>query len=622
MQQGNFELTIAGTSYNALYLRDKSHAIAAIEQLERNAGERSPFGLDFETCGTAPYRHDPSSPLDPLRSLPRLVQICDGRNIVVLDLLHIGSLDFLIPFFSRQRFVAHNAIFEIQHLLHNFSVPVPDVGCTKIATRLVYDAIYPNSAAFGADLGNVCKSLLKIELPKDIDHRCWANAELTKEQLDYAAMDAGVMRPIAEKLTVALQKYGLLNVYNLYKQAQIPLAKMQLNGIQMNADAHVECIAEWKINAYQAKKELLALTGLKDTNPKSIIAYLETTLPPEILAIWPLTDGGEDEKEGDLSLSADTFSDFSFLPIVEPFSRFKKATKLSSTYGTKLLNRTNRHDGRIHCSFNLCGTRTGRLSSSNPNLQQLPRDKRTRALFIAAPGRKFVVADFNQIELRVAAEWSRDEEMLRAYRQGRDLHVVTAEMLSGRKLDTMTDEARKHARQSAKALNFGLLFGLGKKKFRHYAHKNYGAELTEDQAYEAVSAWHSLYSGYSRWHRDISSKCEVSLKVRTATGKLRALSRENYYGASANTPVQGSASECMLRSLVRLNGVLSGRSFLCNTVHDEIMIETDDTSESVAEVKFLLNDCMTKGFQDIFPNGVMSDNLVEVKSGSNWAEAH
>lgn len=618
MQQKQFDLTFAGRTYRTFYLKDEEYAIDALRVLQGKA--RSPLGLDLETMPNKLFISDPLAALDPLRSIPRLIQISDGFNIIVLDLLYTSVFEQLKTFLNTQKFVAHNAIFEIQHLLHNFCVVNPDVGCTKIATRLLYDAIYHDSASYAADLGSVVKSLLNVDLPKDISHAHWAEPELTFEQVSYAALDAAATLLLSEKLSAGLQKYKLGRIYNLYKKAQVPLAKMQLNGILMNGEKHLQMIAKWKEDGYKAKQDLLKLTGIHDTNPKEMIAYLESSLPKEVLAIWPLTEGGEKETQGELSLSADTLSDFSYLPIVEPFSRFKKATKLSSTYGMKLFNRTNAVSKRIHCSYNLCGAMTGRLSCSNPNMQQLPRDDETRALFIAPKGRVFVVADFNQIELRVAAELSRDEEMLRAYKNLKDLHIVTAEMLSGRKIESMSPKEAKVARQSAKALNFGLLFGLGKKKFRHYAHKNYGAQMSEDEAYEAVTAWHELYAGYSAWHAEMAYTCKEILQVRTASGKLRALSKDNYYGACANTPVQGSASECLLSSLNRLNNSLDTSDRLINTVHDEINIETDDTPEDIARVTALMHSCMQDGFKDIFPNGIVTPKIVEVKSGYNWAQ--
>lgn len=617
MIQKNFSLTFAGKDYNVWYIREKSTAVECLRAIKEKG--REPLALDFETYADVSAGRDGA--LDPLLSRPRLVQVCDGFNIVVLDLLHIGGMD-LRDFFEETKFIAHNAIFEIQHLLHSFGCKRLDVGCTRIATRLIYDGIYPNSSAYPADLGTVVKALLKFDLPKDIDHRCWGEPELTYEQVCYAAGDVGVMPMLAEKLSNGLIKHGLGKVYQLYKESQVPLAKMQLNGIKMDRPKHRQLIAEWKHEAHKAKTDLLKLTGLLDTNPNSIIGFLESTLPPNILAIWPRTEGGDSEsgRKGQLSISSDTFADFSFLEIVEPFSRLKKAIKLSTTYGEKLYNRNHSVTGRIHCSYNLCGTRTGRLSSSHPNLQQLPRDKQTRSLFVAPPGRKLCVADFNQIELRVAAEFSRDPEMLRAYKAGRDLHAVTAEMLSRKPLSEMAPEEAKKARQNAKALNFGLLFGLGPNKFKHYAKKNYKVDLTEGEAYASVLDWHQLYAGYSDWHSEISQKCRETKRIRTASGKLRALNEENYYGASANTPIQGSASECLLRSLIRLNDSLDSRDSLVNTVHDEIMIETDNNEEDVERVKGLLRSCMKEGFRDIFPAGIVSENLTEVKSGFNWAE--
>jgi DNA polymerase I-like protein with 3'-5' exonuclease and polymerase domains len=145
--------------------------------------------------------------------------------------------------------------------------------------------------------------------------------------------------------------------------------------------------------------------------------------------------------------------------------------------------------------------------------------------------------------------------------------------------------------------------------------------MSEDEAYESVTKWHELYAGYTEWQGQQAMAARESMQVRTATGKLRRLSTDNYYGASANTPVQGSASEVALSALVRLDrGLNPSVDRLITSVHDEIMVETFDNSFDIARVKNTLQQCMINGFLDIFPHGI-TRGLVEAKSGSNWADA-
>lgn len=606
MDQQTFPLRFLDQEYRLFYIKDPSRAEQALSQfMEKDVL----FGFDLETMSYEEFRHDSSAPLDPLRSKPRLIQICDGKNVLVFDTLFGINLGLFRCFLQSKRLLAHNAMFEIQHLIHNFKIDNADIGCTYLATKLLHHALYVDDGGIAAGLEDVVKSLFKINLFKEIDHKFWCRPDLTYEQIEYAALDAVAVLRVGEKLVKGLTKHGLLKVYKLYKDAQWPLAKMQLNGMKIDVEKHRELIGKWKLDAYAAKKELTALTGLQNLTSHTIAEYLEEKLEPSVLAIWPRTDTGK------LSTDANAFSEFDWLDIVKPFARFQKATILSSTFGMKLQHKINSVDKRIHCQYKLCGTRTGRLSSVNPNLQQMPHDKETRSIFIPKEGYVLIVADYGQIELRVAAELSQDRQMVHAYREGIDLHQLTAANVSRKRIEDVTDEDR----QKAKALNFGLLFGLGASKFKHYAKKQYKVELSTGEAFEAVNSWHKLYEGYSAWQKEQARTCEIDLKVRTITGKLRKLNKDNYYGASANTPVQGSASEVMLRALCLLYKS-DIRDYLINTIHDEIVLEVEAEPVVVSVASHILNDAMEAAYESVFPNG-LTRKLVKLKVCAHWGEA-
>lgn len=607
MDQTQFNLDVAHQKYKVWYIKEVALAEQALSQfMEKDVL----FGFDLETMSYPEYRFDTTAPLDPLRSTPRLVQICDGRNTLVFDLLYIPR-ELITPFLESKKLIAHNAMFELRHCYHNFGCKNVDIGCTYLATKLLHHAIYPDDGGISAGLEDIAQSLLKLNLFKNISHKHWFQPDLNFEQVQYAALDAIVVLKVAEKLVTGLKKYGLTDVYQLYKEAQHPLVMMELNGMKIDAVKHREMIGVWKLEAYAAKKELLKLTGLDDITSHKIADYLDKNLPLNIRSIWPLTESGK------LSTDANTFSEFSWVDVVEPFARFQKASTLSSTFGMKLQHKISPVSGRIHTSYKLCGARTGRLSSSNPNLQNMPRDAQFRSLFVPEEGNVFVVADFNQIELRVCAELSQDEQMLNAYRLGMDLHSLTAANTARKPVDQLTKEDR----QRAKALNFGLVFGLGADGFQKYAKKQYKVELDAGQAYFAVREWHDLYAGYTEWQHKQAADCSLSLHVRTPLGKLRKLSWENHYGASANTPVQGGASECILRSLCGLNsGDLPTSARLINTVHDEIIVECPDDKDTINHVVHALERHMHKGFLSVFPNGI-TRNLVQISHGANWADA-
>jgi DNA polymerase-1 len=368
----------------------------------------------------------------------------------------------------------------------------------------------------------------------------------------------------------------------------------------------------WRDELWAAKKECLKVTGLDDLTGHKLATWLEANLPSDVLAMWPRTD-----KTDKLKTDSHVFADFGYLDIVEPFEKYQKAYKLTSSFGDSLIGKLNPKTKRIHPSYKICGARTGRLSCTNPNLQQIPRPiegdtkDSIRDSFISGQGFTFVCADYSQIELRVGAALSGDEQMLDAYRRGIDLHSLTASQILRKRLEDVT----KQDRQLAKAYNFGLMFGLGANKFSHYARKSYGVEVTHKEATSAIETFRETYSGYRDWQLKQAEASSTSGTCVTPCGKLRKLPRDNIYGNSMNHPVQGGAAEVVLHALIRVNK-LGLR--LVNCVHDEIMIEVPDNSHF--EYKNLLATCMVEGFLDVFPGGI-TKGLVETGIGETWAKA-
>ena len=198
-------------------------------------------------------------------------------------------------------------------------------------------------------------------------------------------------------------------------------------------------------------------------------------------------------------------------PLAELLRDYRAVTKLVSTYGPKWCG-TVLHGGRIFAGWQQIGADSGRMACKTPNLQNLPRDKRYRRCFIARDGRVLVKADYSQIELRIAAKVSGDKAMLAAYQTGEDLHTLTAQHVLG-----IADVTKEH-RQLAKAVNFGLLYGMGAKGFRLYAKSNYNLDLTEEQAGNYRDAFFKAYPGLKRWHRSISNP---PINTRTLAGRRR-----------------------------------------------------------------------------------------------------
>lgn len=607
MDEKKFTVRFQEREFPAYYICSVENAEKVIARL--SSGEKL-IAVDTETAAKPNCKHLPHAPLSPHLGQIRLVQLFDGECVYVLDLLHIPFLPSLKMLLECSKLVAHNALFDYS-FFKMAGVERMNLGCTYILAKLMFHATYPTDEGLSASLENLVNTVFEERILKHVQTSDWSEPDLTFEQVEYAALDAVCVWFLAHKLTNGVQRLGLERSYKLCKNAQYTISELQINGIGFNKDAHLLLIPKWKEQLYAAKKKVLALTGLEDLTSDTLGKWLEKNLPKNVFDIWPRTDTGK------LSTNADTLSDFSFLPIVAPFSDYQEMKKLTSTYGHNLLTQINPITGRIHASYNICGARTGRLSSSHPNLQQLPRDAAIRGNFQAPKRRHLFCADYSQIELRVAAELSRDPEMLKAYREGIDLHALTASKITGKGIAAIT----KDERQLAKGVNFGLLFGLGKQKFSHYAHKSYGVKVSQEEAEEAIDVFRTTYAGYREWQLNQAETCAVSCAVRTPCGKLRRLASDNTYGTSMNTPVQGGAAEVMLYALIRLSRAFKNTDVkLVNCVHDEILVEADSTHTTDPWLSNTIKECMTDAFTDVFPDGITRD-LVEVGHGQTWSEA-
>jgi DNA polymerase-1 len=306
------------------------------------------------------------------------------------------------------------------------------------------------------------------------------------------------------------------------------------------------------------------------------------------------------------------------LPLVKPLLDHRLAAKKLNNYGSGFAGHINPVTGRLHPNFKLGGTLTGRLSCSDPNVQNAPRDPAFRALFTAPAGRVLVAADFSQIELRVAAWLSQDRVMLDAYATGQDLHRITAAAMLGIAPDAVT----KDQRQAAKAINFGLLYGQGAAGLARYAESNYDVKMSEATAAKYRSTFFKTYPGIKRYQEQTARTSECTLRAVTPGGRIRDFTKERTgyrYTEALNTPIQGGAAEIILATLAVLEKHLAGlNAKLVNVVHDELVLEVAeaDADHAIAAVE----SAMTEGFLAFFPEAATT-GLVEAHQGPNWAAA-
>lgn len=258
---------------------------------------------------------------------------------------------------------------------------------------------------------------------------------------------------------------------------------------------------------------------------------------------------------------------------------------------TKFLNQWGdyaAYDGRIHPNFNITNVVTGRTSCSDPNLQQVPRNKELRSLYHAPKGRVFIEADYSQLELRIAADYANEPTMLKIYQEGGDIHTETAKSLSG------TDTPTKEQRNKAKAVNFGFLYGMSAKGFISYAFDSYGQVFTKAEAEKYRELFFAKYNRLLPWHEEMAIECELQGGVANRFGRFRHLpkiySSESWERGEAirraiNTPVQGTGSDLLLLSAIQIHRELGPKYdvTIVGTVHDSILAECPEEHKEVVE---------------------------------------
>jgi DNA polymerase I-like protein with 3'-5' exonuclease and polymerase domains len=302
-------------------------------------------------------------------------------------------------------------------------------------------------------------------------------------------------------------------------------------------------------------------------------------------------------------------------PILNPFLEYKKLTKILSSFGDSLTKKINPITGRLHGSYNQLRAETGRFTSSNPNLQNLPRNKETRSCYIASPSYKLIIADYSQIELRIAAEITNDKTMIEAYNKGEDLHKLTASIVLNKPLEAITKEDR----QIAKSANFGLIYGASVNGFRGYAESNYGISLSEKEAKTIMDNFFKSYQGLAKWHKKTKSKI-----YNQGINETRTLSNRRRFFDNAspqqilNTPIQGTGADILKSALANLITALKpygDKVKLLATVHDEIILEAHE--EIASEIAKILSDTMVLSGKEFLKKvPIEADSSI----GNNWSD--
>ena len=370
-------------------------------------------------------------------------------------------------------------------------------------------------------------------------------------------------------------------------------AAMEINGMCIDKNKLVEM--REAITAAKEKLEVVLHGELGDINLNSPLQLLETLKSKGIII--------GDTKHDTLLKHASEH------PFISDLIEYKK---LQYNFGLieNLIEHINPITGRIHPNYAQIGAPTGRFSCSEPNIQGISKAEEIRSCFIASEGSMLVIADYSQIELRIVAEISGDERMINAYKNGEDLHKLTASLITGKPLDEITKEDR----QAAKAVNFGLIYAMGAKGLRDYAEKQYGVLMTEQQASDFRNKFFEAYNGIYNWHQSVQSTQDR--QTRTLGNRRRIWQDAPKITETLNSPIQGTSADIIKMALCLLHNKISGTDIkVVACIHDEIILEAP--INEVEKAQEILRDSMVEAGQVYLKNVPV---VVDVSVVGNWSE--
>lgn len=569
--------------------------------------------------------------------------------IVVIDMfdLTIPEWGKLEQFFSNgERFwLAHNAVFDLSWLQEHGLYPRGKIRCTQLASRLLHNG-KPN---VHHTLKDVVKRELGIDISKEQQLSDWSAHELSEEQLDYAAKDVEVLMQLDEPLHRKIQQEGLALAYSMECRALPAMAQMGRTGLPWNASSLEQTRNDYAYDAKLLGEQFLRdfdaalpyeekLPRFKDGSfnhnktekgskkyPQRFGEYVPAgfnlSSPAQLLKKFTALLGEvptiEEKKPGTNEVIKKPSASRSALRpyvadnlVVGVYLQWKKKEKLRQM--CQSLSEKVETNSFVRASYMQLGAETGRMTCSQPNLQQVPRDKELRHCVEAPEGWLLVNADFAQMELRLAAAIAEDEVMTQAFIKGEDLHTLTAEAIGC-------------DRQIAKSANFGLLYGSGAKGLRSYAGSN-GILLSLPQAERIRKKWLDTYQGIAQWQRDQAALADKTSRqkmseLRIPVSNMRRFlpPNQNKLTVRANSPVQGAGAAVLKVALGSLWTHLGSDPDvkIAAAVHDEIILLARE--EKAVHYGQVLQECMESAEAKWLGR---IPAVAEVKIGKRWSETH
>ncbi|WP_075186401.1 DNA polymerase I [Teredinibacter haidensis] len=497
-----------------------------------------------------------------------------------------------------------------------------DIALKGIAFDTMLESYVLNSTSNRHDMDTLAEVYLGHNTIHFEDIAGKGAKQLTFNQIDleeagpYAAEDADITLRLHQKIWPQLEaESGLNSIFNNIELPLVPvLSKVERNGALIDVNALAQQSHEHGETMERLQREAYDLAGeeFNLSSPKQLGAILFEKLNIPVLKKTP---------KGAPSTAEEVLQELALdYPLPKILMEYRGLSKLKSTYTDKLPKMVNPRTGRVHTSYHQAVTATGRLSSSDPNLQNIPirteAGRRIRQAFIAPEGYKILAADYSQIELRIMAHLSGDEGLQNAFAKGLDVHKATAAEVFGMELDSVTTEQRR----SAKAINFGLIYGMSAFGLAKQLH------IGRNDAQSYIDTYFDRYPGVAEYMDRIRSSAAEMGYVETLLGRRLYLPQINAKNGqlrqaaertAINAPMQGTAADIIKRAMIDVDNWLQAESIdaqMIMQVHDELVLEVvESQAQQVADS---LCERMSKAVELNVPL------LVEAGIGDNWDEAH
>ncbi|MFW2589031.1 DNA polymerase I [Sagittula sp. SSi028] len=432
----------------------------------------------------------------------------------------------------------------------------------------------------------------------------------------YAAEDADITLRLALTFRPQLHRAGVSRVYETLERPLVPVLKrMEMTGIAVDRDVLSRMSNAFSQKMAMLEEEIHALAGetFNVGSPAQLgeILFEKMSLP-----------GGKKGKTGKYSTPADVLEDLATehdLPgrVLD----WRQLSKLKSTYTDALQEHINPDTGRVHTSYSIAGANTGRLASNDPNLQNIPvrseEGRRIREAFVAPEGKVLVSLDYSQIELRILAHMAGIETLKQAFRDGQDIHAMTASEMFNVPMDEMTSDIRRQA----KAINFGVIYGISGFGLA----RNLRIPRAEAQGF--IDRYFERFPGIRQYMDDTKAFAKEHKRVETLFGRqihtpeIAAKGPRAGFAqrAAINAPIQGTAADIIRRAMVRMpDAIAQLPAKMLLQVHDELIFEVE--AGAVDDLIGVAKDVMENACDPVLKLDVPL--VVDAGQGANWAEAH